>query len=74
MKVTRTGILMLPCVFHTEKTPSLRVWVSGRFYCHGCGERGHVDEHPELASIVSRVRMERLEFKGQLRLPGVMEP
>ncbi len=72
---------MMLCVFHQEKTPSLRIWSSGRFKCYGCGESGHVHSHPRLtktvvqihphlAPITEKVRMELLEAKGQLRIPG----
>jgi len=30
------------CPFHGDKTPSLRMWPSGFFYCHGCQARGDV--------------------------------
>jgi hypothetical protein len=33
---------MALCPFHNEKTPSLRVWGSQRFKCHGCGKEGDV--------------------------------
>ena len=34
---------MALCVFHDEKTPSLRVYPqSQRFHCYGCGRNGDV--------------------------------
>ena len=31
------------CIFHNEKTPSLRVYSSSqRFHCYGCGKNGNV--------------------------------
>lgn len=30
------------CIFHKEKTPSLRIWDNGNFFCHGCQEQGNV--------------------------------
>lgn len=66
--------VMLLCIFHREKTPSLRIWPSGHFRCYGCGEAGHVMDHAELAEY-SRVPCARelaahLEAMGQTRLPG----
>lgn len=37
---TKTHKFDLICPFHAEKTPSLRGWPSGWFYCHGCQAQG----------------------------------
>ncbi len=40
-----TGAIMAHCVFHQERTPSLRFWPkSGRFHCFGCGLEGTAEE------------------------------
>lgn len=40
-KKRSTGVLVLLCPFHNEKTPSLHMWPrSGRFMCFGCGTNG----------------------------------
>ena len=62
--------LLVLCIFHKEKTPSLRIWPSGRFRCHGCGERGKVKDHPQLFQVFERDKIRRLEEAGQLRFPG----
>ncbi len=38
------GHLILSCIFHQERTPSLQIWVngSGRYYCHGCKAEGNI--------------------------------
>jgi DNA primase len=56
------------CVFHDEKTPSLRVWPSGFFKCHGCGESGKAEDHPKILAAFDRVRMAELERAGQMKL------
>lgn len=76
--VSCNGTITINCVFHREKTPSLTIWKSGAFWCHGCQESGHVREHAELLAIYSEVHPqlvepvphEVLEEAGQLRLPG----
>ncbi len=34
------GKLIRSCVFHKEKTPSLRFWPGSGYCCHGCRKRG----------------------------------
>ncbi len=41
-KVTKKGIIVCLCVFHSEITPSLKFRPNGFFCCHGCGKRGDV--------------------------------
>lgn len=65
---------MMLCIFHREKTPSLRIWRDGRFICYGCQEQGFVQGHPELMAVfneVHRIPPKQLEEAGQLRLPGI---
>lgn len=62
--------LMILCIFHKEKTPSLRVLPNGQFRCYGCGEIGDVKDHPELRQAIDRHEVARLEAAGQLRFPG----
>ncbi len=59
------------CIFHKEKTPSLRIWPTGRYFCYGCKERGHVEEHRDLFQEFERRLVAELERLGQLLLPGV---
>jgi DNA primase len=74
MKVSESGAITILCVFHTERTPSLRIWTDGGFYCHGCGVRGHVNDYADLETLAvmvwDRARRELLEAAGQLRIPG----
>lgn len=65
------GAVMILCAFHTEETPSLRVWPDGGFKCYGCGAVGNLEGHPDLKAAVDRERVRRLEAAGQLRIPGV---
>lgn len=37
-----TGVYVTLCAFHTEKTPSLHLWPSGNYFCHGCHAQGDV--------------------------------
>lgn len=42
--------VMILCVYHTERTASLRLWRGSlRFYCHGCQRIG------DLADIVAHL-------------------
>lgn len=66
----RSNNIMVLCVFHEEKTPSLRIWSTGHFHCFGCRTSGDVREHPALFQVFEQKRVERLEAAGQLRFPG----
>ena len=35
-----TGALMALCVFHSERTASMRFWPNGSWHCFGCGNGG----------------------------------
>lgn len=40
-KTRKSGVIVILCVYHKEKTASLHLWPeSGRFHCHGCGVDG----------------------------------
>lgn len=69
-QMPKSGAIMICCVFHKEKTPSLRIWASGHFKCYGCGTAGRVEEHAEVQQVFERSRAALLETEGQLRLPG----
>lgn len=56
--VTVPTEVTVPCVFHEESTPSLKVWDSGRFQCYGCKETGHVAEHPKVREAAEKAGME----------------
>lgn len=36
-----TGTIIMGCVFHDERTPSMILWPSGNYKCHGCGQAGN---------------------------------
>jgi hypothetical protein len=36
----KSGVIILHCVFHTEKTPSLWLRPTGSYVCYGCHARG----------------------------------
>ena len=56
------------CIFHVEVHPSLRIWPNGCFYCHGCGEKGDVNNNYHLNAIFQARIANYIEQKGQLRL------
>ena len=58
-----SGVLVGSCVFHRERTPSLHLWPSGRFRCHGCGAAGTVRD------FVSRFTVDVDEFFRRLPPP-----
>ena len=57
-----TGILVLLCPFHREKTPSLHMWqTSNHFWCFGCHKGG--DMHYFLCYMLNDRRSEDSEFR-----------
>lgn len=42
-KITKDGILMR-CIFHSEKTPSLAVSIKGVYKCFGCDKSGKISD------------------------------
>lgn len=68
--IRQSATIDTTCVFHLDKTPSLRIWPNGRFRCYGCREHGHVKDHPELRLLFDQAHFRLLEAAGQLRLPG----
>jgi len=43
-----TGVLVILCPFHKERTPSLHCWPkSGRYHCFGCHHSGTIEEFVE---------------------------
>lgn len=68
-KITKRGSLKLHCVFHKEKKPSLHIYKTGSFKCHGCAETGHVKDHYELYVCFDRARYLQVEEAGQMRFP-----
>jgi len=71
VKVSTSGAITLLCIFHEERTPSLRIWPDGGFRCFGCGVHGKVEDHEHLAGVFHQVHAPEREVSGQLRLPGV---
>lgn len=67
--------VLVLCPFHLERVgrednhPSLHISPNGWAYCHGCGWRGRVEEHPELLRDV-----ELREFRGFKPLPDYDAP
>lgn len=59
------GKFMVYCIFHNDKTPSLRVWPNGKFYCLGCHMRGTVKDYSTLYSILNILDP---EYSTQLKL------
>jgi DNA primase len=41
-KVSANGRINILCTIHDERTPSLRLWPDGWFYCMGCQWRGDI--------------------------------
>lgn len=40
-----TGVFVILCPFHKERTPSMHLWPrSGRYHCHGCHSGGTIEE------------------------------
>lgn len=40
-----TGVCVILCPFHRERTPSMHMWAkSGRYHCHGCHSSGTIEE------------------------------
>lgn len=38
------GHILMPCPFHQERHPSLRIWTNGTWFCFGCGISRSGDE------------------------------
>ncbi len=68
---TISGRVVLLCIFHAEKTPSLSLWPNGNFYCHGCKEQGFWEDYPELTLLMPRSALYPYENPLQLELPFV---
>jgi hypothetical protein len=49
-RINDAGRAVLLCPFHREKTPSLCIWPDTGFYCHGCGRKGWLKDHPDIAN------------------------
>lgn len=54
IKVNRNGFCN--CIFHKEKTASMKIYPNNSFYCFGCGRSGDV------ISVV--MQLENLDFKS----------
>ena len=51
---------LILCLWHEETRPSLNVDLEqGLYFCHGCGAKGTLSQHPELISLAQRARGER---------------
>jgi hypothetical protein len=61
-RISQTGRALVLCPFHNEKNPSLRIWPDGGFHCHGCGETGHLDQHPKLLTRYLTLRASHPAF------------
>ena len=49
------------CPFHSEKTPSFRVYDDSKFYCHGCGAgTDHIDFIQQHQNITTKEAIEEL--------------
>ena len=53
LKYRKTSVahaLVALCVFHDERTPSMRAYPSGKLYCYGCGDRSSLEWFEEFGS------------------------
>ncbi len=58
-KKRSTGVSVMLCPFHNEKTPSCHMWPkSGRFHCFGCGSDGNQEEFLEMSAGISKEDLE----------------
>lgn len=55
---------MVSCQFHKEKTPSLRIWPNGWFFCLGCRHRGHTSKYPDLKAKYLTLRANSPAFRN----------
>jgi len=62
--LSSTGRATVLCIFHKEKTPSLRIWPDGGFFCHGCHQGGAIDRHPELLQLYRALRARHPAFRN----------
>lgn len=56
------------CIFHKENNPSLRIWNNGNYFCHGCGNKGNVENQNELKNIFDNKIYSFLEQNRQIKL------
>lgn len=68
--------MMMLCVFHQEKTPSLCLWPSGRFLCHGCGAEGDMVDFVAQYAMKNVVSTEAARSLGEFfqHLPCIPNP
>jgi DNA primase len=58
-KKRSTGVRIILCPFHNEKTPSCHLWPkSGRFRCFGCGRGGNQEEFLEMSAGIPKEDLE----------------
>ena len=71
-KVRSTGVIVILCQHHKEKTPSLHMWEkSGRYYCHGCHMTGDkTDFCTRYSGWMPYVHMEQTVYAYMLKLAG----
>lgn len=72
-KTTSSGFLMLKCVFHSEKTPSLKLRPNGSFWCYGCMANGDMFKfvvHMLEVDCVKDVERKLSALKSTIDVPG----
>lgn len=55
-RISNTGKAHLLCPFHHGLSATLNVWPGGRFYCVVCGERGVLEDQPDLLFKLLRLK------------------
>lgn len=69
-KERSTGVLVILCPFHKERTPSLHCWPkSGNYRCHGCHKTGSIEEFvQEHGMEIDRLWRAPLNDPNQLKM------
>ena len=48
--------LVLLCVYHEERTPSLFLYPSGNLQCHGCGQTGTINSEAGIFDVIKKIK------------------
>jgi hypothetical protein len=66
----KSGTIVLCCIFHNEKTPSLWLRPGGRYICYGCGAHGDMIDFVLQLKNISDIRMLTFFFATLPTPPG----